>query len=218
MKLARGLERRLEQLVDGLASRLFRGQLHPVELGARLVRETDLAVTDGPAGPAVPNRFQVLVPGDAPEEQSVGRLQRALATVIEDTAIDRGWRLEGPVEVVLDFDTSTGSSLAVNAETFAGQLQPWARLVPSTGGRSTNLEFNRVVVGRSADCDVHIGELGVSRRHAIIHRESGRTWVTDQRSSNGTRVNGKLIAAATPLDDGDVIAFGPAQFIYRDMK
>ena len=45
MGLARGIERRLERLVDGLAARLFRGRIHPVELGALLIREADLAMT-----------------------------------------------------------------------------------------------------------------------------------------------------------------------------
>lgn len=216
MKLARGLERRLEQLVDGIASRIFRGQLHPVELGARLVREADLASADGPAGTVVPNRFVLVVPGDTPDEQSVTRLQRVLATVVEDTAIERGWRLSGPVEVTLEFDDKPGAQLTVETGDVSGELAPWARLVPSSGGRAIELTLNRNLVGRSADSDVHIGELGVSRRHAIVYRETGRSWVADQRSSNGTRVNGRLIVAATPLDDGDVIAFGPAQFIFRE--
>jgi hypothetical protein len=59
VSLARGLEQRLERLIDGIAARLFRGRMHPVELGTRLVREADLALRTGPAGPVAPNDFEV---------------------------------------------------------------------------------------------------------------------------------------------------------------
>ena len=47
MKLARQLERRLEDALDHLAGRIFRGGLHLSELAARIAREAELAADRG---------------------------------------------------------------------------------------------------------------------------------------------------------------------------
>lgn len=49
----------------------------------------------------------------------------------------------------------------------------------------------------------------VSRHHAVIRREGGRTVLVDLRSSNGTKVNGRVISSAA-LRKGDRIVFADA--------
>ena len=62
-------------------------------------------------------------------------------------------------------------------------------------------------VGRGLAADLHLDEASVSRRHAILlHRRSG-VKVLDDRSSNGTFVNGRRVQQAD-LSDGDVIVVG----------
>ena len=61
MSLARSLERRIEHLVEGIGSKMFRGQLHPVEVAIRIVREAELSLTQTGAGPVAPNVFTVSV-------------------------------------------------------------------------------------------------------------------------------------------------------------
>jgi pSer/pThr/pTyr-binding forkhead associated (FHA) protein len=51
----------------------------------------------------------------------------------------------------------------------------------------------------------------VSRRHATVGMdETGRAWIRDDGSANGTFVNGPEIASATPhpLHDGDSVRLG----------
>src|SRR5690606_12667869 len=62
-------------------------------------------------------------------------------------------------------------------------------------------------IGRGLSADVHLDDASVSRRHARIVERSGRAVVLDDRSLNGTWVNGKRVEAAM-LSDGDEIALG----------
>jgi hypothetical protein len=68
-------------------------------------------------------------------------------------------------------------------------------------------------VGRSASSDLRFEDAHVSRRHAIIVRYGDHVRVLDDRSSEGTFVNGRR-CIATDLTDGDVIRLGPIAFSY----
>ena len=46
MKLARGIEQRLENLVDGVSASVFRGTMHPVTIASRLVRQLEFLAED----------------------------------------------------------------------------------------------------------------------------------------------------------------------------
>ncbi len=73
-----------------------------------------------------------------------------------------------------------------------------------------------VHIGRGLSADLHIDENSVSRRHAIIvHRPTGAR-VLDDRSSNGTFVNGRRISQAE-LRDGDVILVGRVVLRYLEV-
>jgi hypothetical protein len=216
MGLARGLERRLERLVDGLASRLFKGRVHPVELGSRLVREADLALFETPGGPGAPNAYRVTMGGEAVEQEVLTTVRRELAQFVEDAAADRGWRLEGTAWV--DVEVVPGdrpSDVAIECWVEPGPRAPWARLDPHEGGPSIAITVNRAVVGRSGGSDVHIPVDDVSRLHALIWQESGSAWLSDLGSSNGTYLNGEKITGSTPIGDGDRISFGGAEFVIR---
>jgi pSer/pThr/pTyr-binding forkhead associated (FHA) protein len=62
-------------------------------------------------------------------------------------------------------------------------------------------------IGRGLSADVHLDDASVSRRHARIVERGGRAWLLDDRSMNGTWVNGKRVDAAI-LSDGDEILLG----------
>jgi hypothetical protein len=79
-------------------------------------------------------------------------------------------------------------------------------------GSKFDFEAARVTIGRGADNDVVLNDAGVSRNHARIEK-SGADWVlADNGSSNGTELNGRVIALATPLQNGDRIGVGPVIF------
>jgi DNA-binding response OmpR family regulator len=64
-------------------------------------------------------------------------------------------------------------------------------------------------IGRWEDNDVVVDDRWVSRHHAQIRREDEGYVVQDLGSKNGTFVNGRRIAAPTPLADGDEIQVTP---------
>ena len=64
------------------------------------------------------------------------------------------------------------------------------------------------IAGREPINDVVLPDPEVSRRHARIVLRQGVYHVEDLSSTNGTYINGRRIAALTPLVDGDVVDFG----------
>jgi serine phosphatase RsbU (regulator of sigma subunit)/pSer/pThr/pTyr-binding forkhead associated (FHA) protein len=81
----------------------------------------------------------------------------------------------------------------------------------SAAGSRFELDGDRSIIGRSADCEVPIDVPAVSRRHAAILRERGRFFIEDLQSRNGTFLNDKRLTDRTPLDEGD-------QFIICDQE
>jgi pSer/pThr/pTyr-binding forkhead associated (FHA) protein len=71
-------------------------------------------------------------------------------------------------------------------------------------------------IGRGLAADLHLDEDSVSRRHAIlVHRRDGMR-VLDDRSSNGTFVNGRRIVQAD-LRNGDVLVLGRVVLRYLEV-
>ncbi len=64
-------------------------------------------------------------------------------------------------------------------------------------------------IGRAEDNTVVVDDRWVSRYHAQIRREEGRYLVVDLGSKNGTLLNGRRLAAPTPLADGDQVQVAP---------
>ncbi len=215
MGLARGIERRLERLVDGLAARLFRGRIHPVELGTLLVREADLGIYETPGGWGVPNRFIVTMGGEPVDGEVLHAVERELAAFVEDSALERGWRLEGPARVAVSIDPGRRpAEVEIDAAIEPGTRPVWARLKPVDGSNGPlEVAINRAVVGRSTTSDIQVPTEDVSRTHAVIWQEAGSAWVGDLESSNGTFVNGERVEGPTPIVDGDLITLGRTEFV-----
>ena len=75
------------------------------------------------------------------------------------------------------------------------------------------IESNVTHIGRGLTAHVRIEEQRVSRSHAILVRHGHHTRLLDNRSANGTFVNGRRIVA-TNIVDGDVIRIGPVVMTY----
>ena len=215
MSLARGLERRLERLVDGFAARLFGGAVHPVELGERLVREADLGLVPRETGPVAPNDYLVHLGGVPADSSALGPLQRELEQVIEITAVERGWRLDGPARVSIAVGEGGEASVRIESGITPGPRPAWARLLPPGGRTPLEATHNRSLIGRSGSADLHVPDAEVSRRHALIWQELGSTWIADLGTPNGTYVNGERVTDPPSLGAGDVIALGPVSYVFK---
>jgi pSer/pThr/pTyr-binding forkhead associated (FHA) protein len=71
-------------------------------------------------------------------------------------------------------------------------------------------------IGRGLAADLHLDENSVSRRHAILVYRSSGFRILDDRSSNGTFVNGRRVTQAD-LKDGDVLALGRVVLRYLEV-
>ena len=218
MGIARSLERRLERLADGISAAVFRGRMYPVDLANRLVRQADLMVTDHPAGPAIPNHFEVSVNDhDLDPSLDTTALTAELERTVGQTATDRGWMIQGPIRIRITTDSSVRrGSIACSAESQPGDLRPWAQLAEHRGERSFAIGDNRALVGRASDVTIRLEDPEVSRHHAVVFREADGIWVIDLQSANGTTVNGRIVTAEpAPIGSGDMLSFGPATFAER---
>jgi FHA domain len=83
--------------------------------------------------------------------------------------------------------------------------------------RLLRLETTITHLGRSLTSDVRFDDRRVSRMHAIIVRHGRHARLLDNRSANGTFLNGRQIVA-TNLRDGDVIRVGPVVMQYLEIR
>jgi hypothetical protein len=81
-------------------------------------------------------------------------------------------------------------------------------------GRRTVLSGDRVLVGRSRECDVQLADPNVSRRHAEFRRDGGSWTVIDLGSTNGVKLNGRRVDQAA-LEPGDRVTLGLTELTYE---
>jgi hypothetical protein len=74
-------------------------------------------------------------------------------------------------------------------------------------GRRNVLSGERVMVGRSRECDVVVSDPNVSRRHIELRRGQRGWAAVDLGSTNGMKVNGHRVSHAE-LEPGDRITIG----------
>ena len=71
------------------------------------------------------------------------------------------------------------------------------------------------VVGRGQFSDVRLNDPTVSRRHAVIRRNSEHYELRDQDSANGTQHKGQRVSGPVALVDGDELQFGEVKTLFR---
>jgi pSer/pThr/pTyr-binding forkhead associated (FHA) protein len=73
-----------------------------------------------------------------------------------------------------------------------------------------------VHIGRGLAADLRLDETSVSRRHAILVPRPSGARILDDRSSNGTFVNGSRVQQAD-LNSGDVLVIGRVVLRYLEL-
>jgi hypothetical protein len=69
-----------------------------------------------------------------------------------------------------------------------------------------------VTIGRAPDCDCHLVEPSVSRRHAQLRRVDDTWLLRDLGSSNGTRLNGLRVTEEIEVRPGDQLSLGGVRY------
>src|SRR6201997_5511408 len=83
-------------------------------------------------------------------------------------------------------------------------------IISEKGGaeRRESFDKNEINVGRVQGNDLMLPKGNVSKHHERLLYRDGRFIVTDLKSTNGTYVNGRKIAQATIVREGDKIYIG----------
>ncbi len=71
-----------------------------------------------------------------------------------------------------------------------------------------------VRIGRSRTNDIRLENVRVSREHATLIVSGDRVFIRDNKSSNGTFVNGELVTTDRELHERDVIRIGNSIMLY----
>lgn len=96
---------------------------------------------------------------------------------------------------------------------------PHLRLVAANGPPEWfPLRGDRIVLGRSRDCDLILPDVLLSRRHAELVRAEHGWLLRDLGSLNGTRLNGARLEKDVLLQDGDVVEIADWSLAYRDAE
>ncbi|MCA1582414.1 MAG: GAF domain-containing protein [Acidobacteria bacterium] len=77
-----------------------------------------------------------------------------------------------------------------------------------------NLAKNEASIGRSNENDIVLNDFSVSRRHALLKREPEGWVVYDNQSTNGVKVNERLVPRSV-VNDGDQLSIGTFQLRLR---
>ncbi|HEX5852487.1 MAG TPA: FHA domain-containing protein [Solirubrobacteraceae bacterium] len=103
-------------------------------------------------------------------------------------------------------------------EALAEPLEPGRYIEIQGAERTLHIPLGVEVmhIGRGLTADLHLDESSVSRRHAILVPRPGGARILDDRSANGTFVNGRRVQQAD-LRDGDVIVVGRVLLRYLEI-
>ncbi len=214
----KGFERRLENMVEGTFSRVFRSGLRPVEVGRRLTREMDANRSVDVNGRVVaPNDFTVwLSPTDHERfAQMEHALVQELCEAAREHARDEAYGFVGPVRVELTpWEKLRTGTFQIESRLAEGHGGVGAGSLVLPTNQRIVLSERSVVIGRAPECNIQLHDANVSRRHAeIVPRGTGYVLV-DLNSTNGVRVNGLRLAERV-LVDGDEILIGNTRMVFE---
>jgi len=84
----------------------------------------------------------------------------------------------------------------------------------NSGARFELIEGEQNLMGRDWECRIVLNDPQCSRVHAEIFHEEDGWWIRDNKSSNGTYVNGQSVEQAR-LVDGTQVKVGASSFTFN---
>ena len=195
--------------------------IRPITIGRQLVATMDdIALSNNGQ---VPSTYKILVSPSNLEllSPTLKPLAHELRQAIAHHATYEGYSLAGEAVITFEHDENLGSGECVIQPSKVSSVRAATTnpiedkaterqihtLVLDNGTRF-ELANDKYSIGRQTTCDIVIADHNVSRVHAELKIVQGSWQIDDRGSTNGTRVNGTVIAEPTPLASGDVIAFG----------
>jgi pSer/pThr/pTyr-binding forkhead associated (FHA) protein len=160
----------------------------------------------GDATVAAPSDWASSVPAEAPQAGGWGDIGGA--TIAAGDA--------------LELATQPADYAAPTAQATIDRIEQPARFIlRSDDGEIVQeypLDKAEIRIGRAPDSDILLSKDKLtSRRHATVHYENNQYILQDERSANGTFINGQQIEEMVPqvLHDGDHVGIGEHELIFR---
>lgn len=230
MSILDRLERRLEQLVEGLFARAFRGATHPVDVARALTRAMDERTIVSLSRTYAPNEFRVSLDGREFEAWApvAPQIAEEIEAYLADYATERRYVLPGRVRVTIAAAEEAPGPDGIRIEAGLSQPAPDALdqttlfeppdedgipapaaqgILLASDGLRYLLSAEPVVLGRGDGCSIVLRDAAASREHARLERGTEGWILLDLGSKNGTYVNGERIDRH-PIRPGDRIRIG----------
>ncbi|CAA9556823.1 MAG: Forkhead-associated [uncultured Thermomicrobiales bacterium] len=236
MNIFEKFEQSFERLMEGSVGRLFRSPIQPAEIGRKLERAMISRQVVSVDGTLVPNDFRVTMhPLDMVQfADYMTSLTKQMEAWITETAQDRGFKVVDRVRVQIAADQGVPRRAIQITAAIADRpaITPSAqeqiqrtevfRVIRETSGitpvrllfvdgprKGEEVVLRKAVttLGRALDNDIIFETGDVSRHHARLEFVEQGLKVIDLDSTNGTRVNGKVIRSH-PVQVGDEVTFG----------
>jgi pSer/pThr/pTyr-binding forkhead associated (FHA) protein len=82
-------------------------------------------------------------------------------------------------------------------------------------GKVIPIPVAQFLIGRDEGCQLRPASQAISKRHCAILARSGKVFVRDFGSTNGTFVNDAQVTGEQEIKDGDQLKIGPLEFKVR---
>jgi Protein of unknown function (DUF3662)/FHA domain len=201
MGVVRKVEQRLESLVEGFFTKVFRSGLQPVEIGRRILREMGENKTVSVNRTYAPNEFRIAMgPQDharfAPMEAG---LRREFSDLVIDAAKENRWNLMGVPRISFVEDESLGEGEFRVEASLTADPDVRASRVSTRQPNEENLKATRAISSGTAE------RLGLRRSGAELVVLDGRGRAKERISITRAPVTiGRLSANDVVLADSNV--------------
>jgi pSer/pThr/pTyr-binding forkhead associated (FHA) protein len=114
-----------------------------------------------------------------------------------------------------------GTAELAIAKSPSGEPRPMQVVLEPVNGKGLKIPVDKAIVfiGRHPECDVVITRSRtISRKHCAIVQVNDSLVLRDLGSTNGVRVNGKLVKKEARFTAGDTVTFGDIEYNVRKVK
>lgn len=238
MGLLRRFEKSLEKAFEEPFAKVFKGEVHPLEVARRVLREMDEGRVLGVNDVLAPNRYLVsLSPEDYTHLEGVlETMCGEMESLVINYANRKGYHLKtrprlefrkddnlglGQFRVQASFEEAVG--VGSETESAVRNVPLRARedrlgvlniLSGELSGSSYRLNKGRVRIGRAAENDIVLADPKVSRFHAEIERIREGYVLRDLGSTNGTLIGGRRVRERL-LENGDILSLGDVKMRFE---
>jgi len=215
MNLLDKFERSIERLIGGTFAKAFSSKLHPVEILGALKKEMDShAKVVSRTRILARHSYRILVSGS--DFQRLERVRTALASKLakglEGYAKKHLYHLASKVSIKIEYSAKLSQGLGdVTSEPLGPVI--WVpflslqKIVYPITKKTTS-------IGRASDADIRVNMKGVSRNHVEIRWDGKRAELLDLASTNGTKLDGKVVSRAA-LPDRCFIEVGKTRILFE---